>query len=206
MRSNKEPNPFSQLFKLSIILVLVALLLTYDHDYSWSWFGVLGGYAIPLAMLMAFFAFYIPVVLISHCWLKLASFYQLMHQLHELAKELSWSQIVILSACAGLGEELLFRGFAQSWLSLHIGVSMAILVSSLIFALLHALTLYYFLFAFLISIIFGILLNLSQSMLLIVLFHAIYDVIALGVIAKRPDLIGLKPISDCNADDGNLSA
>ena len=206
MRSDQDPPVFSQLFKLSIILVLVAVLITIGHNYSWSWLGNIGLYAIPIAILLASIVFYVPVVLVSHRWLKLSSFYQLMEQLHVLTRELTWPQIVVLASCAGLGEELLFRGFAQSWLTQYTGVLLAIFISSIVFALLHAMTLYYFVFALLISITFGLLLHFTESMLLIVLFHAVYDVIALGVIAKYPQWLGLNIDTSSQYNDRNLSA
>ena len=206
MRSDQDPPVFSQLFRLSIILVIVALLITIGHNYPWSWLGNVGLYAIPTAIALAVVAFYVPVVLVSHRWFKLSSFYQLMEQLHVLTRELTWPQIIVLASCAGLGEELLFRGFAQSWLTQYTGVLLAIFISSIVFALLHAMTLYYFVFALLISITFGLLLHFTQSMLLIVLFHAIYDVIALGVIAKYPQWIGLDITASSRVEDSKFNA
>ena len=205
---SSETVPFSHLFKLSLGLLLVSILLTMNHSYSWSWGGSLGFWSIPLAVILAVVLFYFPIVLISHRLLRLSSVYQIVSQLHELTKELTWAQILILSLLAGLGEELLFRGFAQSWLAGVTGPMFAIVLTSIIFALLHAMSLFYFIFALAISIVFGLLLHTTQSMGLVVVLHTVYDVIALGVIAKYPEIVGISRVdADDDADhDSNLSA
>jgi len=189
--TNQASSGFSSLFKLSLGLALISLALTFNHSYGWSWKGNLGWWALPLGIVLAAVLFWLPVVLVSHKWLRLPSFYSLVEQLHALTRDFSWSQILVLSALAGIGEELVFRGFVQSWLTNIVGVYTAIALSSLIFALLHAMTRYYFFFTLVASLVFGILFHLSQSMLLLVTVHAVYDVVALGIIAKYPHLLGL---------------
>lgn len=191
---------FSPLFKLSLGLLLVSLALTFNHGFAWSWLGDLGWLSVPLGIILAASVFYVPVVLVSHHCLRLASFYQLMAQLHQMTRHLAWWQIVVLSVLAGVGEELLFRGFIQSGLSGLVGGYTAIVLTSLIFGLLHAMTLYYFVFAFLLSLMFGALLAASQSMLLLVTLHAVYDVIALGMIVKYPEYLGLTVENDDGPD------
>ncbi len=196
MSSSKQSHdstelPFSKLLVWSLGLVFVSLVITFFGNQAWTWFGRLSGWVFPISILIAVLLFWLPVVLVSHRWLRLSSFYALMSHLHDLTRSLTWPQIFMLSCLAGLGEELLFRGFLQSWLSVAIGVYTAIILSSLIFALLHAMTLYYFAITFLLSLVFAVLFQTSQSMLLVVLIHAVYDVIALGVIAKYPHLVGL---------------
>lgn len=191
MASNQNLASFSQLALLSTILLLVSGLLTYWVDHNWSLFGNLGWLSIPLGVFIAAMIFIGPVLLISHRWLRLHAFYQLTALLHDLTRQLTWPQIVILSVLAGLGEELLFRGVIQSWLTEFIGVYSAIVISSVIFATLHALTLYYFVFTFLLSLLLAFLFHTTQSMAFLVVIHAVYDVIALGVIAKYSHLLGL---------------
>ncbi len=203
MQNDQDQVQFSQLLWLSIGLLLLSVALTYDHDYTWSWIGSIGFLSVPLGAVGAVVLFYVPVVLISHRLLRLQEFYSLMEQLHGMTCNLTWPQIIILSALAGLGEELLFRGFAQSWLLNTIGVHTAIVITSLIFGLLHAMTLYYFLFAFALSLGFGVVFHASESMLLVVTIHAVYDVIALGVIAKYPQWVGVLPTRRGGDSDKN---
>jgi len=193
MRNDRPQVEFAQLLKLSVGLLLISFVLTYKHNYSWSWLGNLGFLSIPLGVVIAIAIFYVPVVLISHRLLRLNAFYNLMQDLHFMTRDLSWFQIIVLSVLAGVGEELLFRGFAQSWLLGAIGVYTAIVLTSFVFGMLHAMTLYYFLFAFTLSLGFGVVFQASESMLLVVTIHAVYDVIALGVIAKYPQYVGVAP-------------
>ncbi len=194
---------FSHLLLFSLGLLVISVLLTVWSSFAWSWSGVWFE-SLWLAMgagaVVAVGIFVGAVFLLSHRWLRLESFYQLTAQLHQLTRHLSWPQIVLLSLLAGVGEELLFRGALQSWLSDVIGVYTAIVLASLIFALLHALTLYYFLFTFVLSIAFGLIFHYSQSMVLLMSIHGFYDILALGVIAKCPHWLGLNV-----ADDSNLS-
>ena len=203
-KMSSKASLFSHLFKLSLVLLLISVLLTMNHSYSWSWLGSLGFWSIPLATVLAAVLFYFPLVFVAHKLLGLQSLYEVVGQLHELTRELTWLQILTLSLLAGFGEELLFRGFAQSWMASAIGPMFAIVFTSIIFALLHAMSLFYFLLALAFSIVFGLLLHITQSMSLVVTLHAVYDVIALGVIAKYPEMLGvnsLKANVDNSVDD-----
>jgi len=96
----------------------------------------------------------------------------------------SWIKMVVVATLAGIGEELLFRGFAQTWLNNYLAVAWAILISSIIFAVLHYLSYAYFICAVLMSIAFGIGYYLSGSLLMVIVWHGVYDFIALTVIVK----------------------
>ncbi len=175
----------------SLTLVAVSVALTFNHSYHWSLLGNVGWWSLGLGVALAIIVFLVPVWLISHRLLALPSFYQLMSQLHLMVKELTWPQILVISILAGIGEELLFRGLLQSWLAQVIGVYSAIVLSSIIFGLLHAMTRYYFTFTFLLSLCFAWLFHATQSMLLLITLHAVYDIIALAVIAKYPHYLGI---------------
>lgn len=196
MRRNTDQISFPQLLLFSLGLLAISIALTYGHGYSWSWWGNTGQASILIGVVVAIVMFVLPIWLITHRWLRLQSFYDLITYLHQMTSGLSWGQIIVISLCAGLGEELLFRGALQSWLHDLIGVYSAVVMSSLIFAILHAMTLYYFVITFLISLCFGILFYFSQSMLLVVTIHAVYDVIALGIIAKYPHWLGITQFQD----------
>jgi hypothetical protein len=103
----------------------------------------------------------------------------------------SWWRIICVAALAGLGEELLFRGFFQSWINSYLAISWAILLASLVFAALHYLSHAYFICAVLMSIAFGIGYYLTGSLLMVIIWHGVYDLIALGIIIKFPHIIGI---------------
>jgi len=188
--AEQEPS-FKSLFMLSLGLLLLSVTLTYGHTYAWSWPGHVGVWAVPLGCVIAVFIFYFFIPLMSHRWLRLNGFYTLVEQLHRLTYTLTWWQIIVLSMLAGVGEELLFRGFLQSWLGNTAGPYWGVFICSVIFGLLHAMTRYYFIFALLMSLILGVLFEASQSMWLVVVVHTVYDVVALAVIAKYPHYLGV---------------
>jgi membrane protease YdiL (CAAX protease family) len=108
-------------------------------------------------------------------------------------------QCACIAVLAGVGEELLFRGVVQVWLTQHFSIAVAIAISSLIFGLLHYLSFTYFICATLMSIAFGIGYYLSGSLLMVTLWHGVYDFIALMAIVKYPhvlDMHSVKPAEE----------
>lgn len=104
----------------------------------------------------------------------------------------SWLKITCVALLAGVGEELLFRIALQGWLSAEeLPLWLAIFAPALLFGLLHFISWPYFILATFIGIVFGVTYHLSQSAALVMIWHAIYDLIALGVIIKYPQLLGL---------------
>jgi membrane protease YdiL (CAAX protease family) len=84
-------------------------------------------------------------------------------------------QLALLSLAAGWGEELLFRGLAQTLASEHLGVGWGLAAVSLVFGLLHALTPLYALLASFMSIYLGIIQLSTGNLLAAILAHAGYD-------------------------------
>lgn len=99
--------------------------------------------------------------------------------------------LACVAALAGVGEELLFRGFLQTWLASHFTIMWAILVTSIIFGLLHYLSHAYFISVILMSIAFGVAYDITDSLLMVMVWHGVYDFIALVVLVKYPDLVGI---------------
>ena len=102
----------------------------------------------------------------------------------------TWWHIFCIAILAGVGEELLFRGFFQTWLSNYLSISLAILAVSIVFGLLHYLSHAYFVCTLLISIAFGAVYYFSGSLLMVMVWHGAYDFIALVIIVKFPYLLG----------------
>lgn len=81
---------------------------------------------------------------------------------------------------AGIGEEMLFRGVIQTWLSARCGLFLSISLSSLFFGALHAVTPMYATLTFIGSLYFGFLYHISLGNLAVpIVTHALYDVIVL---------------------------
>ncbi len=92
----------------------------------------------------------------------------------------TWPQLVLISALAGLGEEMLFRGLIQHGLAEAIGGSAGILIGiaigSLTFGLAHAATRTYAIVAGLVGLYLGGVYVLSGNLLAPIIAHAMYDI------------------------------
>lgn len=96
-----------------------------------------------------------------------------------LEKPLKIGPIILISICAGVGEEALFRAGIQTLATDFMALPLAIAVSSALFALAHfAKPLIAFLI-FLIGCVFGLLYWWTGSLLAVAVGHALYDVFAL---------------------------
>lgn len=94
---------------------------------------------------------------------------------------LSWWALLLLAILAGVGEELLFRGFLQPVLSRPLGPVGGLLVASAIFGLVHWITPFYALFAALLGLYLGLLFIVTESLLAAAVAHAVYDFVALAL-------------------------
>ncbi len=109
----------------------------------------------------------------------------------EFLKPLGTWELAALAASAGVGEELLFRGWLQYSLSGPVNewttanLTSAILVSSVIFGLVHAISRAYVVFAFLMSAYLGVLFVVTGNLLVPVVTHAVYDFFALMMLSSH---------------------
>jgi len=92
--------------------------------------------------------------------------------------------IVLLSLMAGIGEEVLFRGVIQAGLADRLPAWLAVGIAALLFGVAHWLTMSYAVFAILIGVYLGILFLLTGNLLAPAVTHALYDVVALTVLAR----------------------
>lgn len=109
-------------------------------------------------------------------------FFQPIHQklsqyIGPEVSSLSLTQILLLSAAAGIGEEVLFRGVL-------LPLSDTVLVS-ILFAALHAITIEYFVLALGMSLYLGWVYDHSQNLLVPILIHFVYDAVALSLFRLR---------------------
>ena len=91
--------------------------------------------------------------------------------------------LALISATAGLGEEMLFRGLMQAglavWIDGRFGPWLAIALSSLVFGLAHCLSRAYVVLASLIGAYLGWLFWFSGHLLVPIVAHGLYDFVAL---------------------------
>lgn len=93
--------------------------------------------------------------------------------------------LALLAGLAGVGEELLFRGFLQSALALSFGEVAGLLLAATVFGLVHWITPFYALYAGILGVYLGALFLLTGGLLAPILCHGIYDLVALGVLHHR---------------------
>jgi hypothetical protein len=94
-------------------------------------------------------------------------------------------RIVLLAAVAGVGEELLFRGFLQSALAGPLGETGAVLLVAVIFGAVHWITPFYALYAGVLGAYLGGVFLVSGGIIAPIICHAVYDAVALGVYVRR---------------------
>jgi uncharacterized protein len=95
--------------------------------------------------------------------------------------------VVLVSLLAGFGEELLFRGVLQAWLSDLAGPWIGVALAAVIFGLMHFLSWTYFLLATGLGLYLGTLYELTGNLLLVCLVHALYDWVAITWLLHSDD-------------------
>ncbi|WP_226662142.1 CPBP family intramembrane glutamic endopeptidase [Microbulbifer aggregans] len=118
---------------------------------------------------------------------------------HPFFRDFSWGQIGLLAVAAGVCEELLFRGFFQPWMTSFSLPVLGILGASVLFGLLHYASFIYFFLTFAIGLTLGVVYWLSESLLTVIVWHGVYDLIAIGVLAKYPHWLGVSSASQQQA-------
>jgi membrane protease YdiL (CAAX protease family) len=93
--------------------------------------------------------------------------------------------IVLLAGLAGLGEEVLFRGLIQGWLAERYPAWLSVAAASLLFGLGHWLSASYAALAAIIGGYLGVVFLVTGNLLAPIIAHAVYDVVALLVLARR---------------------
>ena len=115
-----------------------------------------------------------------------------MQGLYDFATGYSPAVLVLLSLLAGVGEELLFRGAIQGWLMAHTDPVTAVLAASVLFGLVHYVSFTYFLVATGLGLILGAAYVLSESLTLVMIWHALYDMLALYCLLRFPRWFGVR--------------
>jgi CAAX protease family protein len=106
-------------------------------------------------------------------------------QLGPILAGRSAAELALLAALAGLSEELLFRGVVQSGLERLVPGPLALLFASVLFGLAHFATSTYAVVAGLMGVYLGLLLLVQGSLLAPIVTHALYDLVALFLVARQ---------------------
>ena len=193
MKLAQSPISFRQVLPSALgILILglgLSLLRPFEHSVeSFAWLVIPYGVVFGAAL-----------YLLGYCvscspWTKTKAIHGLLMTLNQLFRNFSWTHIIIVSILAGVGEELLIRGVLQSFLVDSVGAFWGVTVASLVFGLLHFMTKAYVLLTFGLGLLFGLAFHYSGNIILVMIDHTVYDIIAFAMIVKYPHLLGLKPI------------
>jgi uncharacterized protein len=175
-------------FRLAILiegsLAVLAGVLGWLFEISFRGQFALGGRQLGQAVLIGVLAT-LPL-LAMFWWLVHATWPAARHlrqQVEELVVQLfphaSILQMIAVAACAGLGEELLFRGVFQPLVGRWTTPIVGLIVASVIFGLFHAVSLLYFVLATAVGVYLGWLVLASRDVLPAIVAHGLYDCIAL---------------------------
>ncbi len=97
--------------------------------------------------------------------------------------DLSFGQVLIMSAGAGIAEEMLFRGALQPLFQGWLGGIGGLVAASFLFGLAHAANIGYFLVSSVVGLWLGWLFMMTGNLLTPMIAHGVYDVLALQVTA-----------------------
>lgn len=109
---------------------------------------------------------------------------------------LNRSEMIVISICAGVGEELLFRGWLMYWLidgwnalgdqgvSPQFAMIAGLIGSSVAFGLVHPITKLYVAIAAVMGLYFGALVLLTGNLLIPIVAHAAYDAVQLTMTSR----------------------
>jgi membrane protease YdiL (CAAX protease family) len=183
---------FTQALASSGLVLALGVVIYVLLGANISLVGNLGWWSILLGIVAGGLTYGLVYCLTKVFWMDSPPMRELMEKLASLFRDFSWPSILVISLMAGLSEELLLRGLLQNWLVEIIGPAGGIAVASLVFGLMHYLSRTYVLVTFTLGLFFGIAYYLSNSLLFVIIAHAVYDVFAFAVLVKYPHLLGIK--------------
>jgi uncharacterized protein len=100
------------------------------------------------------------------------------------------ADLALLSLAAGIGEEMLFRGVIQAALTRWMGRWVGLVGGSLLFGLMHPISPTYIAIATAVGAYLGALWLIDGNLLSVIIAHAVYDFLALIVLAGDDPLAG----------------
>jgi membrane protease YdiL (CAAX protease family) len=150
------------------------------RDLRWDGRAVGLGVAATVPMLVIFFAcLRWPVG-------PLARIKQISDELiRPLFASCSPLELALVALVAGIGEEMLFRGFLQNLLSARFGWWAGWVITSLLFGLMHPITAAYVVLAAGLGLYLGWVWAAAGNLLTVIIAHGLYDFIALVYLVQR---------------------
>lgn len=150
--------------------------------FHWTLWAVLWGVVATLPLLALFFVFL--------RW-PIGPFRRIQRFSEEVIRPLlapcTWIDLLGISALAGLGEELVFRGVLQEAIARWVNVWVGVLVAGVLFGLVHSITFTYAVLASLMGAYLGwVWLYADHNLLVIVITHALYDFVVLLWLLRGP--------------------
>lgn len=150
------------------------------HWLVWNWRAALWGVAGALP-LFAFFvlAYVAPLRALQ----EIKRF--LLEVLGPALAACRWYDLILLALFAGIGEELLFRGWLQVWME-NWGGSVALIGSNIVFGLAHFITPLYAVVAGFLGLYLGVLFDATgeRNLLVPIVTHALYDYLGFLVVVR----------------------
>lgn len=184
--SEGSPLPLRVILAIELGLALLALLLalafglTPWQDVSLNGPALFVGLAATLPMIGSF------LLLERANWAFLDELERLVERvLVPMFRDMPGWGLLLVALSAGICEELLFRGVIQAGLESVAGGVVGLVVASLAFGLAHALNRAYFLVATLAGAYLGLLYLLTDSLLIPMIVHFLYDGFALHYYLRR---------------------
>lgn len=185
-----DPFVVAVLFEAALIPLALILALALGL-YPWRAFGV------SIGLLAAAVLATVPLVVAFTLYARsdTAGFRALEGLVRPLIESVfrgrGLGAVVAVSALAGLGEELLFRGVIQSGLAASLGPWPGLLLASVLFGLTHALSRLYLVLATVMGLYLGVLYQVTGNLLLPTIVHGLYDAIVIRYLLSggdgRPD-------------------
>ena len=120
----------------------------------------------------------------------------------ETLGDLPLWELALISAAAGVGEEVLFRGGLQPWLLRSLSPPVGIAIVAAVFGMLHAATATYFVFATVVGAYLGAIAHMTGELWSPILIHAGYDLAALAWAQRRWRQLTTPSPGDPSRDDG----
>jgi hypothetical protein len=147
---------------------------------EWNLEGIVWGLVATLPMLACYAA---------AVWLPIRSLRRLSRLVRWLLGPLleggGWPRLALISAAAGFGEELLFRGLVQNLGQRWLGTLGGLTLASVLFGLVHPLTRLYVVVAAVIGFYLGWLWLATENLLVPIIAHGLYDLVVLLAIKPR---------------------
>ena len=108
-----------------------------------------------------------------------------------LKHRISLAAIIFISICAGVGEEVFFRGGLQTVLGDYVPLPFAIALASALFAIVHFAQPLNSALIFVIGCLFGLVYWATGSLLTVILGHMVYDIYALWALQNAMHEFGV---------------